>query len=111
MKVLFDANISFKVAAKVRAHFQVSIHVSNTGLPIPAKDNEIWEYAKNNDFVVVTYDEDFTDFVNIFGAPPKIIWLRFGNASVAQIINKIEIHLSEIQTFIQDNDTEILEIY
>jgi predicted nuclease of predicted toxin-antitoxin system len=111
MKILFDANISFKVAGKVRKLFEVSLHVSNTGLNIPAKDDEIWIYAKNNNFTIITYDEDFSDFVNIYGAPPKVIWLRFGNAPVDKIINKIETHLSDIQTFIQDKDTEILEIY
>jgi predicted nuclease of predicted toxin-antitoxin system len=111
MKLLFDANISFKVASRVRKYFEISLHVSDTTLIPPAKDDEIWAFAKENNFVIVTYDEDFTDLINIYGSPPKVIWLRFGNASINEIINKIEIHLLEIQKFELDAESEILEIY
>jgi predicted nuclease of predicted toxin-antitoxin system len=69
------------------------------------------DFAKKNTFTIVTYDEDFTDLINIHGSPPKVIWLRFGNASVNEIINKIEIHLLVIQKFELDAESEILEIY
>lgn len=111
MRLLFDANISFKVAARVRKSFDIAIHVSNTGLNIPAKDNEIWEYAKENNLIVVTYDEDFTDLVNMFGSPPKVIWLRFGNATINDIIEKIELHIEDVRKFSNDIESEILEIY
>jgi predicted nuclease of predicted toxin-antitoxin system len=42
MKLLFDANISFKVASRVRKYFEISLHVSDTTLIPPAKDDEIW---------------------------------------------------------------------
>lgn len=111
MKLLIDANISFKVAPKIRKHFETVIHVSDTGLTVPAKDIEIWQFAKENSFIIVTYDEDFTEFVNIYGAPPKVIWLRFGNAPVSLIVEKILLHLSDIQQLSEDKNIELLEIY
>ena len=50
MRLLIDANISFKVATKIRKHFETVIHVSDIGLAVPAKDNEIWKFAKENNF-------------------------------------------------------------
>lgn len=50
---------------------------------------EIWEYAKNNNFCIVTFDADFVDIATIKGHPPKIIWLRTGNMTtenIAQIL-------------------------
>jgi predicted nuclease of predicted toxin-antitoxin system len=44
-------------------------------------DKQIWNYAKENDYNIVTFDADFYDLVTLYGHPPKIIWLRLGNTS------------------------------
>jgi predicted nuclease of predicted toxin-antitoxin system len=44
-----------------------------------AEDRAIWEYAKANDFILVSRDADFPDMPILFGPPPKVIWLRCGN--------------------------------
>ena len=71
-------------------------------------DIEIWDYAKKNEYTIITFDSDFFDFANIKGHPPKIIWLRIGNTKtdfLAEILN--EKH-SIIYDFIQsDNYSEI----
>ena len=41
-----------------------------------AEDRAIWEYAKANDFILVSQDADFADMATLFGLPPKVIWLR-----------------------------------
>lgn len=43
------------------------------------KDNQIWEYAKNNDLIIISKDADFSLKVLYKGAPPKVIHLKFGN--------------------------------
>ena len=52
-----------------------------------AEDPEIFETAKAEGVVLMTKDSDFVDLANRFGAPPKIIWLRCGNTSNAQLQN------------------------
>ncbi|MEB3217215.1 MAG: DUF5615 family PIN-like protein [Nostocales cyanobacterium 94392] len=42
--------------------------------------NEIWEFAKNQEFCIVTQDADYAERSRLYGSPPKIIWLRCGNA-------------------------------
>jgi predicted nuclease of predicted toxin-antitoxin system len=87
MKLLFDQNISFKVAKNIQPLFPGSKHLSDLRIE-GFKDIEIWHYAKANDFSIVTYDFDFIDLATLKGFPPKIIWLRTGNASTEKISNK-----------------------
>lgn len=48
-------------------------------------DLEIWQYAKKEGFVLVTFDSDFYDLSLANGHPPKIIWLKTGNMTSARI--------------------------
>ena len=56
---------------------ETSIHVTDLGAR--KTDTEIWQYAKDNDLVIVTKDTDFYDRIILQGAPPKVIWIRLGN--------------------------------
>ena len=60
MKLLLDANLSYRLVNKVKEHFVEVLHVDNdkTHLKYPAKDLDIWNYAKDNHFIIVTNDED-----------------------------------------------------
>jgi len=49
MKLLLDANISWRLSAKLKSHFGNCLHVDRIGLRIPPSDKEIWEFALSND--------------------------------------------------------------
>jgi predicted nuclease of predicted toxin-antitoxin system len=61
-----------------------SVHVFTVGLSA-ALDSEIWEYARANDLIIVTKDADFSELGLLRGFPPKVIWIRRGNCSTAEI--------------------------
>ena len=84
MKLLFDQNISFRIIKEVISFFPESEQVRGLGLE-NVSDSEIWEFAKANNFTIVTFDADFSDIANIKGNPPKIIWLRTGNTTTKNI--------------------------
>lgn len=89
MKLLFDQNISFRILKKIEKYFPESRQVKELGLQ-NFSDRQIWTYAKENNFALVTHDSDFFDLANLFGHPPKIIWLRTGNRNtneLAELIN------------------------
>lgn len=44
MKLLFDANVSWKLTRMLADEFPGCLHVDLVGLPIPPKDLEIWNY-------------------------------------------------------------------
>ncbi len=74
-------------------------------------DLEIWRFARKNNFVIVTYDEDFYEWQLMRNYPPKIIWLRFGNAKNEVIIDKIIEHKESIEKLAKDDDLGLLEIH
>jgi hypothetical protein len=52
--ILFDANLSPKLVGRMAALLPDSIRVFDTGLARFTSDEAIWEYARNNGFVIVT---------------------------------------------------------
>ena len=81
MKLLLDANLSWRLATVLAEHFGECIHVNKTELSKPAKDTDIWDYAVANSYTIVTQDADFLNLLETRGFPPKIILLRIGNMS------------------------------
>jgi len=79
MKLLLDANLSWRLIPVLSKHFGECTHVNKTDLPKPANDIEIWNFAKVNGYTVVTQDSDFLNFFETKGFPPKIILIRVGN--------------------------------
>lgn len=59
MKLLFDQNISFRIVKLLSDKFALSSTVKLEGL-IDKSDFEIWTFAKQNDFVIVSQDNDFS---------------------------------------------------
>ena len=98
MKLLFDQNVSHRLARRLADIYPDSIHVREVGLR-DADDAEIWEYAKLNGFAVVSKDSDFQQRSLLYGHPPKFIWLRVGNCPVRLIEALLRKHSVAIHTF------------
>jgi predicted nuclease of predicted toxin-antitoxin system len=109
MKFLFDQNISQRILKVLPEHYIGSSHVKYERL-INAPDRQIWEFAKKNDFIIVTQDSDFNELNTLFGFPPKIIWIRTGNLKTQAIIDLLNNQRDEIQQFIEDENYGCFEI-
>jgi predicted nuclease of predicted toxin-antitoxin system len=101
MKLLFDQNLSPRLPRLLADLYPQSIHVREVGLR-DASDAEIWDYAKQNGFVIVSKDSDFQLRSLLYGHPPKFIWLRVGNCPVKPIEELLRKHSVAIHTFEQD---------
>ncbi|MEZ4910785.1 MAG: DUF5615 family PIN-like protein [Saprospiraceae bacterium] len=66
MKLLLDANISWRIVKNIESYVEKCIHVDNCDLKVPAQDIEIWNFAKANQFIIITNDEDFKFFYNLW---------------------------------------------
>lgn len=86
MKLLFDQNLSFRLVRKFEECFPESEHVRLLGMD-EKDDRLIWKYARDNDFTIVTQDADFEMLSQLYGFPPKVIWLRCGNTATVNIFN------------------------
>ena len=110
MKLLLDANISWRLSLKLKLHFGDCFHVDHNELKVPASDNEIWDYALTNQLIIVTNDDDFIDLLNLKGYPPKIILLKTGNQSNQYIEMLLIKHKENIRSFYNNNEIGLLQI-
>ena len=111
MKLLFDANISWRLVDKLQDHFKDCFHVDHIGLFVPAKDIEIWNYALINDLIIVTNDDDFLNLANQKGFPPKVILLRTGNQSSDYLTTLLIKHITDIGDLYNSSEYGFLEIF
>lgn len=109
MKLLFDENLSPKLPNLLSSQFPGSLHVRNCGLK-GFPDEAIWEYARNHEFTIVSKDSDFYQRSILYGHPPKLIWLRIGNCTRANLIELIENSREEICRFIVDPFESVLAL-
>lgn len=110
MKLLFDQNLSFKLVRKLADVFPESSQAKLLGFD-QATDSDLWEYARQNGFTLVTQDSDYNDRSALLGHPPKVLWLRCGNRPTDYVERLIRSHVDEIQRFGQDTSTGCIEIY
>jgi predicted nuclease of predicted toxin-antitoxin system len=110
MRLLFDQNLSHRLLAALDDLFPASLHVRLLGMA-EADDITIWNYAEARKLVIVTQDSDYAEWNKLRGAPPKIVWLRCGNAPVNEIHTKIRNAVDLIRTLDSDPSVEVVEIW
>jgi predicted nuclease of predicted toxin-antitoxin system len=109
MRFLFDQNISHRILRFLPDQFIGSTHVKIEGL-INCPDYQIWEFAKRQDYVIVTQDSDFNNLNSLLGFPPKVIWIRTGNLKTLAILDILVGYYGDIAKFVEDNNYGCFEI-
>lgn len=95
MRLLFDQNLSPNLVVALSNGFPGSVHVQDAELA-RSSDSTIWEFARENDFTIVTKDADFHDRRVLTGGPPNVVWIRRGNCSTAEIEALLSKHRNAI---------------
>ncbi len=108
-RLLLDQNLSFKITKGIKDLFPEARHVSDLQLS-GCIDLDIWNYAKNNNYCIVSFDSDFIDISVLNGFPPKIIWLRIGNSSNSNIVEVLRNNHLIINEFLLSTENAYLEI-
>ena len=111
MRLILDANISWRIIQIIGPHFETCVHVEQTPLKSQAKDADIWNYAREHDLMVVSNDDDFRNLINTRSFPPKLILLRTGNQSTRFIADILVKHKDEIERLYRASDYGLLEIH
>lgn len=75
-----------------------------------ASDTEVWSYAAEYGYTIVSKDADFHQRSLILGAPPKVIWIRLGNCSVADTVSLLRERFVIIQRFHENTDAAFLAL-
>lgn len=110
MKLLLDENLSRRLVPFLQTDYPGSNQVAQLGLE-KASDREIWQYAKNNDYVIVTKDSDYHELSILYGAPPQVIWLKTGNQSKAATLNALIAYKNVIEKAFAEEGKACVEIY
>ncbi|MEY2856288.1 MAG: hypothetical protein RLZZ74_597 [Cyanobacteriota bacterium] len=110
MKLLFDHNLSPALINRLKDLYADSSHVYNLNLD-QVPDTEVWQYARREDFLIVTKDADFSDICTLKGFPPKIIWIRRGNCKTANIEAILRNHYDDIEALNNDETAGILTLF
>ena len=107
MRLLFDQNLSRRLVRELAALFPDGVHVSAVGLDT-ATDREIWTYAGENGYLIVSKDSDFRQLAFLLGPPPKAVWLRVGNRPTAVIAEFLRAAAEEIARFAASDEEAFL---
>lgn len=98
MKLLLDENLSDRIPVKINDLYPESAHVKTLNLT-NTDDSIIWDYAKVNDFIILSKDSDFHQRSLLYGHPPKFIFLRIGNSPTSAIVQILKDNFATIVQF------------
>jgi predicted nuclease of predicted toxin-antitoxin system len=107
VKLLLDENLSDRIINRIIDLYPDSTHVKTLGFT-NTDDAVIWEYAKANDFFIVSKDSDFYQRSLLYGHPPKFIYLRIGNSPTSKIIQVLRDQFDTISQFSNSATESIL---
>ena len=107
MKLLLDENLSDRIIPRILDLFPGSAHIKAHSL-IHTDDGLIWSFAQQHGFTIVSKDADFHQRSLVFGHPPKLVFLRFGNCPTSRINQLLRSNFVLISAFDSDPNTSIL---
>ena len=107
MKRLFDENLSPKLASMLAVEYPQSVHVRDAGLK-GHNDDEVWTFAREQGFAIVSKDTDFRERSFVEGFPPKILWLDVGNSGTVEVANLLRRELRRVEAFAGEEESSML---
>jgi predicted nuclease of predicted toxin-antitoxin system len=109
IRLIADENISWRLK-KFLSEWEI-LPSNEIKLNDRLTDFKIWQFAKTNNYTILTFDEDFCELQNLFSFPPKIIWLRTGNVRTKEIADLLISVKADITVFLSDENLGIYELY
>jgi len=109
MKLLLDENLSRRLVPFLQHDYPGSNQVVLLGMA-SASDKEVWQKAKEDDYVIVTRDADFQELSLVWGQPPKVIRLKTLNQSRAVTLKVLIDNRDAIVESLVSNDLASVEI-
>lgn len=109
MRLLFDEQLSSRLCSMLASVYPDSLHVGQIGLG-GGSDEAVWGAAAERGCVLVTKDEDFHRLSVLRGAPPRVIWIRLGNAPTEEIARLLRERREDILRFESQDDATFLSL-
>ncbi len=100
MKLLLDHNLSPKLVRLLAEEFTDIVHVMALGMDADS-DIDIWNYAQENDYSIVSKDKDFYQRSALLGQPPKVVHVALGNCSAADVAAVLLNNSGKVKDFLK----------
>jgi len=107
VRLLFDQNLFHRLVGDLSPWYPESAHVRALALDV-ATDREIWAYAGEKGYLIVSKGSDFRQLAFMLGPPPKAVWLRVGNRSAAAILELLRSAVDRISRFAASEEEALL---
>ena len=104
MKFLIDAQLPSKLCEILKELDLEAIHVDDLAKGDETPDNEITNYADQNELIVITKDSDFYHSHMINGRPGKLLLLTTGNIKNIKLFELIRANAMTIKGLFETCD-------
>lgn len=103
MKFLIDAHLPIELADYIVQQGNDAVHVRSLSIS-DASDSFLWEYALQNEYVIVSKDQDFFNRMSQDPLGPAIVWLRIGNSTIRELLNWFSVYYPAIISKLEDGE-------
>ncbi len=110
MKLLLDENLSRRIVPFLQTAYPGSTQITLVNMET-ASDQEVWEFARENEFVIVSKDSDFYDMTLVQGTPPRVIWIKAGNVTKGAISSLLLNNQKQIEVMFFLEGLACVELY
>jgi predicted nuclease of predicted toxin-antitoxin system len=77
--IILDAHIPPGLALWIASNFQLECNSAKYPGLLEAEDRDIFAFARTQNAILITKDDDFISLLMRNGSPPKVLWLTCGN--------------------------------
>jgi predicted nuclease of predicted toxin-antitoxin system len=109
MKLLLDENLSRRLLPSLTPAYPDSTHVALVGLE-RASDLDVWAFARDQGYAIVTKDDDFSALSALRGHPPRIVKLTIGNTDNATVLTTLLKNQTQIEERFADAAVAMVEL-
>jgi len=107
--LLLDENLSPTLVAKLEREFPGVAHLTQFNM-LGMPDIEVWRFAGEQGYCIVSSDSDFNQLAFVNGQPPQVVWLRLADVTTGDILQCLLEHKPAILSFLRQDDAAVLEI-
>jgi predicted nuclease of predicted toxin-antitoxin system len=110
MTLWIDAQLSPYIALWVNENFPELRAQSLRSLNLrDANDYGIFQQARKAGVTLMSKDQDFVKLIELYGTPPKLLWITCGNTSNVRLCEILATSLKEAIALLNNNEN-IVEI-
>ena len=89
---------------------QAAMHINELQGGLRFSDDEVWQAAKDNGNAIVTKDQDFYELSALYGSPPQMVLVRYGNCSNSTMLNYLANAWPDVKARLTEEDTRLVRL-